>query len=77
MTEAEKIHFREVHARMQIGYRRAQGERDIRIRETSTVAAVQSLMSAFEMAAKLPPRPTSGLVEFYKALSLSLPPSSQ
>ncbi|RYG26501.1 hypothetical protein EON82_03000 [bacterium] len=69
MTDVEKARFREVHARMQVGYARAQEERDARIRATSTTTGVVSLLSAFEMAAKLPPRSTSGLVEFYRALS--------
>jgi hypothetical protein len=71
MTEAEKAHFREVHARMQKGYARAQEERDARVRQTSTAEGIQSLLGAFDMAAKLPPRPSSGLVEFYQALSRS------
>lgn len=71
MTDAEKTHFREVHARMQVGYARAQEERDVRIRETSTLEGIQSLLGAYEMAAMLPLRTTSGLVEFYRALSRS------
>lgn len=69
MTAEEKARFREVHARQQVGYKRAEEDRDARIRETSTADGIASLQSAFEMAAKLPPRPSSGLVEFYRALS--------
>lgn len=69
MTDVEKAHFREVHARMLVGYKRAEEDRDARVRETSTADGIRSLLCAFEMAAKLPPRSTSGFVEFYQALA--------
>ena len=68
MTEAEKAHFREVHARMQEGYAFIQKERDRELRSVSTTEAILSLRSAFRHAATLPPRPTSGLEQFYQAL---------
>ena len=68
MTDAEKTHFREVHAQMQIGYRRAEEERDHRTRTTSTSEGILSLRRAFGLAAQLPPRDSSGLVEFYRTM---------
>ena len=69
MTDGEKLHFREVHAQMQIGYRLAEEERIRRVRTTSTAEGILSLRRAFQEAAhSQPPRESSGLVEFYKAL---------
>lgn len=71
MTEAEKARFREVHARMQIGYARIQVERDRELRKVVTADALLSLKSAFQHAVTLPPRPSSGLDRFYEALARS------
>ncbi|MEQ1934276.1 MAG: hypothetical protein ABL962_10430 [Fimbriimonadaceae bacterium] len=68
MTDQEKLHFQEVHKQAQIGYLLADRERYLALKDVNTVEAIASLMPAFEMAAKLPARSTSGLVAFYAAL---------
>jgi hypothetical protein len=68
MTEAEKQHLREVYEARQIGARIEQAERDMAIRETVTADAIQSLRRAFQLAAQLPMRPSSGLVQYYEGL---------
>ena len=68
MTEAEKTHFREVHARMQVGYAYIQSERDREFRTVTTPEAILALRSAFHHAAMLPMRPSSGLIQYYQAL---------
>lgn len=68
MTSDEKARIREVYEHSQIGHELARKERRRRIRETSTADGIQSLRRAFELAAKLPPRPSSGLIEFYAKL---------
>jgi len=69
MTEEEKQKFLAVYERQQAGYRYMQQERDRDLKNVDTVIAVQQLGSAFDMATKLPLRESSGLIEFYKALS--------
>ncbi len=69
MTDAEKVHFREVHAQMQVGYAFIQSERDRELKTVSTTEAILALRSAFQHAASLPMRPSSGLIQFYQALA--------
>ena len=71
MSPEEKKHFKEVYPRMEEGYALAQRLRDEQIRATVTTQAVAQLRRAFRMAAQLPPRPSSGLIDFYKALMKS------
>ena len=49
--------------------------RDQEIREADTLTAMQSLSDAFDAALVMgqPPRPSSGLVEFYRILGLRRP----
>ena len=56
-------------ARQRVGWAYMAEERKAMLRSTVTKDAVQALQSSFEYAHKLPPRLTSGLVEFYAVMS--------
>ncbi len=69
MTEEQRVHLKEIHQRMQEGYRIMDDLRLKALKDLDTVNAVESLRTAFEMAQKLTPRNGSGLEEFYAALA--------
>lgn len=72
MTDEQREAFQELQLRRAIGFAEADRLRYERVKETSTMEAIASLRRAFVLAAQLPARPSSGLVEFYRALSRSL-----
>lgn len=71
MSAAERQHFQDLYARSQRGHAFIQAERDRELKNVVTAHAVQTLRTAFAHASALPARPSSGLVEFYRALGKS------
>jgi hypothetical protein len=73
VTDEQRKAFQDLQRRKAIGYAEAERLRYERVKETSTMDAIASLRRAFQLAAEsMPARPSSGLVEFYQALSRSL-----
>jgi len=73
MTDEQRAAFQDLQRRRAIGFAEADRLRYERVRETSTIDAIASLRRAFQLATEsMPARPSSGLVEFYRALSRSL-----
>lgn len=69
MTDEERHRLRETYDRMQEGYELANRERLRRLPEVDTAETLLCLLPAFRLAARLPMRKSSGLVEYYRKLA--------
>jgi hypothetical protein len=69
VTESEREAMWAMVERQRAGWDYLEEERSARIREANTIEAVQQLDIAFRYTLSLPPRTTSGYMEFYRVLS--------
>jgi len=68
MTPEELEAAKAMLARKQVGWAYMAEERKERLRSTVTKDAIPAFQSSFDYARTLPPRQSSGLVEFYRIL---------